>query len=173
MPADSFDRTVTVTLDNTGYVLRIDDDTHRLSPGEAMSLLVSLLHEMPEVENGVNIAHQIRCGPRLVIEKHWTAHNNIIRQDRYRGVTLVRGHRVERTPPVTTPHEAQKIASRRYGKTLEITKTIEAPGSRLLALKRANEWVVKQLIEEHDMTVPQLFAAIQEGSVTPMEVLEQ
>lgn len=159
------DRDVRLKLNGEGYVLSIQEETFKLTPGEARSLLTTLLHTMPEVPDGVNIAHEIRCGPRLIIERHWSAREDTISQNKFRAVVYVMNRKVDRTALCDSPEEARALASERYGKDLTIAATMDAPGARQAATKRANKWLIESFISRNDMTVPELFQAIKAGEV--------
>lgn len=153
-------RNVSVKLNGQGYKLIIGDQTEIITPREALGLLTSLLHTLPEVPDGVRLSHIIRNGPRLAIWRNWRHENGAIIQDSYTPVISVRGTRVYTGPEAPSVVAAHAIAARDYGKEMEVLNIIDRPGSRLLAEKRASNHLLLAYLDKHKLTPLELMTKI-------------
>lgn len=158
-------KTVGIKLNGHGYVLQIGETRHRLHPREALDLLTSLLHTLPEVPDGVTLAHQIRNGPRLTIYKIWRPEDNKIICDRYQAQIVVQGKTVYRSEVCDSFEAARDLASYHYGQSFPAFETEEMPGSQILAKKKASEWIINDYVTRNKTSISDLFVKIKSSGV--------
>lgn len=164
-------RNVHITKNGTGYYLIVADAAYHISPGEALGLLTSLLHVLPDVPNGPALAARIRVGPRLVIQRTWGHVEHRVVPTGYVAVLSAQGKMVLRCRPELTPELAVARACREYGCELVPVKLIDQPGSKEVAIKKASAWIIMDHLTRSGLTIDALFTKIRSGEV-PTETFQ-
>ena len=159
-PLTANEKDVYIRKNGIGYVLAWGDEEKRVTPGEALGLLTSLLHTLPDIPNGVELAALISYGPRVTIRRLWSHHRNTVKQDRFQAFIYVKNNLVHRCDSCSSPESALALASHDYDRPLEISKIETAPGSKEVAERKALAWIIEDYVRRKGTTVPELYKAI-------------
>jgi len=126
-----YSRDLRVEKNGKGYHLLGLGEDEIITPAEALDLLESLLHCVPEVTDGIKTSWELREAARVGVQRFYGCHAGEVKVTGYQAfIYYASGHTMLRTSVKHQESAAIAAARLAYGRPLECIPTEDCPGSK-------------------------------------------